>query len=343
MSRLQAALDRYERPGGLARDAARPTLADQFTDDIVPFLAPGRALISLVGIEGSAPRPLGAQMVVAPEGGPGEGIWGYLTGGCLEEAIVTEARAALSARAGRLVRYGTGSPYKDLVLPCGSSIDLYFDVGLTGDVVTALHAARDKRHAIATHTDVVGRGTASVMSAAPGEHRAESGLHDGALVRVYTPPLRLLMAGAGPVPVHLAQFAAGAGVSAHLLTQDDRTGELARSVGIAVDRLTSPRIPIDLEADEETAVVVLFHDHDWEPVILEAALATPAFYIGAMGSRRTHAARLDGLCARGVPADQSARIIGPVGVTAGARSAPEIALSILTQILAEARARREGP
>ncbi|MGF1454343.1 MAG: XdhC family protein [Alphaproteobacteria bacterium] len=348
MARLEAALEHHDLPRGSGPNAGPPALSDQFADDVVPFLAPGRALVSLVAIEGSAPRPLGAQMVVAPEGPPGEGIWGYLTGGCLEEAIVTEARSALRVGVPRRVRYGAGSPYRDLVLPCGSSIDLYFDVGLTDGVIRALIEARSERRAIATRTDMVGLGSARIMDQGPippaiGSEVRGTRLHDGVLTRVYGPPLQLLMAGAGPVPLHLAQLAAGAGLSARLLTQDQRTADLAGHLGMPVQRLTSPRLPVDLAADAQTAVVVLFHDHDWEPVILEAALATPAFYIGAMGSRRTHAARLDSLAARGVPADQAARIIGPVGVTGGARSAPEIAVSILTQILAEARSRAGAP
>ncbi len=323
----------------------------RFAEDVLPFLEPGRALISLVGIEGSTPRPLGAQMVVAPANpargesdgasplsvGPwgGEGVWGYLTGGCVEEAIVTEARQALAEGTNRRQRYGAGSPYRDLVLPCGSAVELFFDVGVDPATVTALKAARDERRAVATRTDFAALRSARLVADPAGEGISASSCENGQLLRLHTPPLRLVMAGAGPVCLFLGRFAREAGMEVSLLTPDAVTADLAH--GMTVRRLTSPREPLDLGADPWTAIAVLFHDHDWEPVVLQAALASTACYIGAMGSARTHAARLATLEALGVASQEAARIKGPAGVTSGARSAPEIALSILTEIQYEAR------
>lgn len=312
--------------------ATNPDWTTAFAEDVVPHLAADRVLVSLVGIDGSSPRPLGAQMVVDPADTARTRHWGYLTGGCLEEAIVNEAIAAFKAQENRLVRYGAGSPYLDLVLPCGSGIDLYFDVSVPAETISMLLEARHRRQAVATRTNFAAQASARIC-----EGLGPTTVENGCLVKRHDPPVRLVIAGAGPVALFLAQLARDTGLSVEVLTPDARTADHAKERAFEVRRLESPRDIIDLDADHRTAVVTLFHDHDWEPPVLKAALATSAFYVGAMGSRRTHAARLHILDAIGVSEDSHRRIKGPAGLAPGARSAPEIATSILAEVLSEAR------
>ncbi len=99
------------------------------------------ALVTLVGIEGAAPRPLGAQMAIAEDGR----YVGYLSGGCLEQAIVLEAQDVIRSGSNRLVRYGKGSPYFDIRLPCGSGLDMYFDCSLSPELMGVMAVQRAAR------------------------------------------------------------------------------------------------------------------------------------------------------------------------------------------------------
>ena len=116
---------------------------------------------------------------------------------------------------------------------------------------------------------------------------------------------------------------------------------MARLHALEAHALTTPD-GFDCGAlDRWTAFVSLFHEHEWDPPILHKALASHAFYVGALGSKRTAEARRETLAERGIPSDVIARLHGPVGLDLGARSPPEIALAILAQIV-KVRRRGEG-
>ena len=120
----------------------------RYVENVLPVLKAWRAeghatvLATLVAQDGSAPRPRGSQMAIRADG---EAV-GNLTGGCAEAAIIAEAQARLAAGANRLLRYGKGSPYIDIRLPCGSGIDVFFDTQLRDedlDLVLAANARRE--------------------------------------------------------------------------------------------------------------------------------------------------------------------------------------------------------
>jgi xanthine dehydrogenase accessory factor len=103
--------------------------------------------------------------------------------------------------------------------------------------------------------------------------------------------------------------------------------------------LKTPAAHPALVLDRWSALVMLFHDHDWETALLEQGLAQEALYIGAMGSRRTHSSRLAALADAGVPSEQAARIRGPIGLIPAARDPETLALSVLAEIVAAWQAR----
>ena len=154
----------------------------------------------------------------------------------------------------------------------------------------------------------------------------------------YRPDLEVVF-GKGPEAATFAALAASAGYPALLLSPDAETLAAGAAAGCATVHLTGPDWPADLAADPWTAVTLFFHDHDWEPPILAAALATPAFYIGAQGSRRSADLRLIALQARGLGPGDLARLKGPVGLIPSARDAGTLAVSVLAEVLAEAMAR----
>lgn len=270
------------------------------------------ALVTLVEIDGSSPRPLGAQMAVSEHGD-----WvGYLSGGCIERAVVAEAMAAIEQNDGRRVRYGKGSKYLDIQLPCGSAIELSFDVGLT-------------THDFEQVDDRLKRRQTAWLEI----QRFADGNFDHRTVRQYRPRRRLIIAGTGPAAVELTRLGQMAGFEVQIHSPDQETLATVRSEGLLAVPLSGLVSSAPFEADERTAIAFVFHDHEWERDLMPAALGTNAFYIGAMGSRRTHQKRLGVLESIGVSPALLGRIRGPAGLFSGAKNAQEVATSILSEIM----------
>ena len=162
-----------------------------------------------------------------------------------------------------------------------------------------------------------------------------TGWRDGAFVRRYLPRTKLVLAGRGPDLEVLARVALAAELDVAVATPDDTSAAVLAAMGLPVTRLTSPSQPLDFATDPWTATVLLFHEHEWEDAILTHAVAGPGFYVGAMGSVRTHRQRCERLLAKGVPAAQVERIRGPIGLIDRARDPATLALSVLAEITAE--------
>jgi xanthine dehydrogenase accessory factor len=288
------------------------------------------ALVTLVGVEGGAPRHAGAQMAVAEDGR----FAGYLSGGCLESAVVVEAQKIISDGCNMLVRYGRGSPYFDIKLPCGSGLDLYFDQALDPALVANMMALRARRQAFSMRTILpTGQSTVEVQ---PFAIPARLSSRDGdAFTRVFTPAVRLAVLGNGPAVLGIAALAAAAGIELTVSTSDEATGAGLTAAGIAV--LADTDGSVLEEFDAATAAVLVFHDHAQEPQILRHLLVSNCFYIGALGSHAVHRQRLDALTALGAGPSDLVRIRAPMGSIANAKSTATLAISVLGDIFAEAK------
>lgn len=269
------------------------------------------ALVTVVMIDGSSPRSLGDQMVVAESG---EWI-GYLSGGCIESAIVAEALDAIEKGETRCIRYGRGSKYMDVRLPCGSAIELNFDVDVTSGEIGAVVERLKSRRCAALRI------------------RLNGAANSTELMRHYVPRTRLFVAGVGPAAVMLCHYGVQAGYELVLHSPDNQTRLSARACGATAAELRGSGCQTSFDADIWTAIVFMFHDHLWEQELIGSALATPAFYIGAMGSRKTHQARTLMLREQGFASADIDRIKGPCGLFAGAKTAQSISISILAEIL----------
>lgn len=296
--------------------------ADRFDDYVIDFaldwMRSGEriALVTLVKIEGSSPRPLGAQMAVS-EGGD----WaGYLSGGCIERAVVAEALSAIQDGQNRRVRYGRGSKYLDIHLPCGSAVELVFDVHVSESELQAIDASVSSRQAASLRI--------------PGDIDE---FPPEIMIRKYYSRRRLIVVGVGPAALQLVKLGRFSGLDAILHSPDIETRHTAESDGIPTLAIKSATVIPDFQADANSAIVFMFHDHEWERKLIPAALETDAFYVGAMGSRRTHGKRLEILVKAGIDSVRLGRIRGPAGLFSGAKSAPEIATSILAEIMQVAR------
>jgi xanthine dehydrogenase accessory factor len=277
--------------------AAAPVDALRLIDRGARAGVPG-VLITLVAIEGTSSRAIGTQMAVLADGRQ----VGSFSGGCIERTIAAEAMQVLADGRARTVRYGIGSPYIDVRLPCGGGIDLLFtpapDAALVADTLARLDRREPTRLALGAH------------------------------VQVYAPALRLIVLGHGEDLLALARLARafGVDVAAYAPAQDTLHDE---GVMPLTTRTTLPAIT----SDAWTAIVFAFHDHDWEEFLLPQALALPAFYHGAVGSRRTHHARIEQLRADGVPKARIDALRGSIGLIPATRNPATLALSILAELV----------
>lgn len=300
-----------------------------FTDYVIPQLLAWRgagigcALVTLVGVEGTSPRPPGSQLAVNEHGD----FVGEISSGCAEAALVTEARLAIGDGLTRVGRYGANSKYIDVVLPCGSGIDVHFDPSIDTEALRGIEAARAARRATALLLRRGGGGRSEPCD--PATTPAA-----GHVVRIYHPPLRLVICGRGATVASLAQFAHQIGLDVVVYSPDARTLQAVRPLASEAIELRRPEAFTSSRVDDRTALVTLFHDHDWELPVFLACAERPPLYMGALGSRRAHAARIAALRSAGCKAEFVNAIRGPVGLDIGARSPPEIALSIAGEILA---------
>lgn len=285
----------------------------------------GTILVTLTAIEGSSPRAIGAQMAVAADGR----YVGSFSGGCIEAAVVAEAIGTLARGRAKLVRFGAGSPYLDIRLPCGGGIDLLFNPGPDPDAIAELLSRHDRREAavlLLSHAGVV------LEAASEGDC---PGWRDDGFRLYYAPTLRVVAIGQGEELTALARLAASFGADISVLSPDERAlGSLAAE-GFDTFRLTARTLLPPVRTDAWTAILSLFHDRDWEEELLPLALRLPSFYIGAIGSRRTQDIRRDALRAAGVPEDLRQKLRTSVGLIPATRDPATLALSALSQIVQE--------
>jgi xanthine dehydrogenase accessory factor len=333
------------------------------------------ALATVVGVERSAPREPGAVLALNERGE----VAGSVSGGCVESAVYEQAQDAIATGRARLVSYGISDETAFSVgLTCGGTIHVFVEriddwpAGMFERFARAL--AAEEPIASATRIDEAGAGrrllageaeawgdlgTAGLTYAATGEARALLAAGEKAL-REFGPDgeptgvgARLFIEAFAPKPV---MYIFGA------IDFSRAMASLAKYVGyrvVVVDArpifATKARVPdadevvvawpdeylAGASVDERTAIVVLTHDPKFDIPLLRVALGTRAGYIGAMGSRRTHANRIAELRAAGLSEAEFARISAPVGLDIGARTPEETAVSIVAEIVA-LRSQRPG-
>ena len=309
------AADGSSRGDERAKIVEASTYRDYVLDALYEWRRQGyrTALLTLVKIDGSSPRPVGSQMAVNDAG---QAV-GAITGGCAEQALILDALDAMARGQNRVELYGEGSRFKDIVLPCGSGIHVGFDVGLADDVLDGLRAARKAR-----------REAVYVFEA--GEVRFEQS---------YRPRPRLVILGSGHIVPLLAQFANLDQAEIIIYSPDETTRQRCAAFGLCHSLNTAADWNSD-DLDSDTAVVSLFHDHAFEVPLLDAALRSNAGYLGALGSQRAHARRLDALAALGWSTDALSRLQGPVGLDIGAKTPSEIAIAIMAEVIKARHAER---
>ncbi|MGI8713912.1 MAG: XdhC family protein [Solirubrobacteraceae bacterium] len=343
----------------------------------IAWLREGRRFVQalLIEVEGSAPLPEGAMLVVDDQGH----IEGSITGGCVEGAVVTEAEAIMAGERGPgVLTYGISDDLAGTVgLMCGGIVHIFVSEPSGQDAQTELVAleahAEGRPAAVATLLDGDQAGARltvteeTVTGSLSGPElldrnvtREAQGLleegkttvrrfgADGATlgdeqrvhIRAYALPPRMFIIGAIDFSAALAPFAASIGYQVTITDARDRFARSPRFAQVADVQIGWPQeVMSDLELGPRDAVLVFTHDAKFDEPALIAALATDAGYIGALGSRKTTADREQRLRDAGVTDEDLARLHAPCGLDIGSRTAEETAVSVLAEIIA-ARARR---
>ncbi|QJU58395.1 XdhC family protein [Sphingomonas sp. AP4-R1] len=280
--------------------------------------------MTLTGVIGGAARAPGQHMAVSESGS----AIGSFSGGCVEAAVIAEALNALAAGQARLVRFGAGSRYIDIRLPCGGGIDLLFTPDPDQRQIDRAIGRLEMRRSVA----IVLSSTGSLTVREAAEEDCTRWLGPAFLAR-HDPDLRLVVLGHGAEPMALIAIARAYGAQTLLLTPQTSLLEDARQQGVDVELLRTLGPSESLTADPWTAVVTLFHDHDWETALLIQALQQQPFFIGAMGSRKTHEERRRRLLDAHVKRDVVECVTGPVGLIAASRDPHTLAISIMAQVV----------
>ena len=280
-------------------------------------------LVTVLAVEGSSMRNPGTHMGVCEDGT----FAGSLSGGCIEAAVVAEALEALAEVAPRIRRFGAGSPYLDIRLPCGGGLDVHFQP-LANDrmIDETLHAIEARE----PFSLVISPSGASFSRGwtAPQFDFAEGTGHFG-----HWPTARLVIVGHGAGVAALARLARTLDLAVEVLSPDAEIVATLADEDIRAVRLQRADDTGSLHSDPWTAFAFLFHDYDWETQLMRRALELPRFYLGAMGGRRAHASRCEALRNLGVSEAKIATIRGPIGLFHSSRDPDTLALSALAEVI----------
>lgn len=307
------------------------------------------ALATVAATWGSAPVPVGGQLVVAPD----ERFEGSVSGGCVEAAVIVEAANLLAEDRPRLLTFGVSDEMAwQAGLPCGGTIQILLE-SLRADrdaaYLDALISVQQTRKPLLVLTDLATGARRFGASldlpaelaeiAARGQSRIVETPSGDAFLQTLPPPLRLVIIGATHIAQHLTAIATATGCQVIIVdprqgfSNPDRFGE-TRLVAEWPEAALAP-----MKLGPRTAVIALSHVLEIDDEAICAALPSGCLYIGALGSKRTHAKRLERLKQKGFSDEALGRIHAPIGLPIGAVGPAEIAISILAEIIAVARSK----
>ncbi|MBR9840653.1 MAG: XdhC family protein [Rhodobacteraceae bacterium] len=295
----------------------------------------GAVLATVIQTWGSAPRRVGAQLAIS---GQAE-IEGSVSGGCVEGAVIVEALEVLESGEARELEFGVSDDDAFAVgLACGGTIRVLVEpVGkvLTEELLTALCEARAARRPVAYVADLATGARRLDESGHETRFRMDrSGFEEDGrtFVAIHNPPLRLAIVGAVHIAQALVPMARIAGYDPVIVDPRETFGASARFPGETLLNDWPDEAVAKLGLDGRTALVLLTHDPKLDDPALELALRSGCFYIGALGSTRTQAKRVERMTAAGFSEAEIGRIHGPVGLDIGASGPAEIAVSILAEM-----------
>lgn len=281
---------------------------------------------------GSSPRPPGSLMIVRDDGQ----VAGSVSGGCIEDDLIDRVRRGeLAARLPQITTYGaTAEEAQRFGLPCGGTVQMVLEPLGAQSQLRELLAAIERHDVVRRRLELA----TGLVALAPST--TDEGVRfDGAtLETVHGPRMRLLIIGAGQMSRYLARMATMLDYRVTVCDpRDEYHDGWEGEDNVTLSRTMPDDLVLAMNLDAHSAVVALTHDPKLDDLALMEALKTPAFYVGALGSRRNNEARKQRLLDFDVSAAEVARLRGPVGLNLGGKTPPEIALAIVAEMTAARR------
>ncbi len=309
------------------------------------WFAEGRRvmLASVVRTWGSAPRPVGSLLAVRDDGH----LHGSVSGGCIEDDMIDRARDGELFAAGTLPQvttYGVSAEEAHRFgLPCGGTLQLVLEPVTERSGLRALLEDIERHRLVIRRLDLA----TGIASLSPGSHRPGLEFDGRSLIATFGTRYRLLLIGAGQLSRYVAQFAQALDYRVIVCDPRETYADEWDVDGVELTRAMPDDVVLGMGVDPHTAIVALTHDPKLDDMALMEALKTEAFYVGAIGSRMNQAKRRERLKLFDLDELELARLHGPVGLYIGARTPPEIAVSILSEMTSvkhgiDVRQRREA-
>ena len=285
-------------------------------------------LATVVKTWGSAPRPLGAMLAIRDDGQ----VSGSVSGGCVEDDLIERVHShKLASDKPEVATYGVTKEQADRFrLPCGGTLQLVLEPVKDGAGLDELLGAIERHELVARFLDLE-----------TGKSRIEAGRwsdaleFDGKVLKtVHGPRWRLLLIGAAQLSRYLAQMAQALDYHVTVCDPREEYAEAWDLPGVSIDRGYPDDVVLAMNLDAHSAVVAVTHDPKLDDVALLEALKSPAFYVGALGSKANNDKRRKRLADFDLSAGEISRLHGPVGLRIGSRTPPEIAVAILAEMTA---------
>lgn len=302
----------------------------QVLQSAISWLQDGKrvALATVVQTWGSSPRPVGSWLAIREDGQ----VVGSVSGGCVEDDLIRCVQTEILTRTSpELVKYGVS---KDEAvrfgLPCGGTLQLLVEPRPELAILEAIMSGIKKRSIVLREVNVLtGQSTLSI-----GNRSTQFQFSNEKMQTIYGPRWRMFIIGAGQLSLCLASFALTSDFDITIIDPREEYAEGIGSEGIQFIQGMPDDVMQELGVDSHTAIVALTHDPKIDDLALIDALQSEAFYVGALGSHTNTQKRKERLREFNLSTEQLERLHGPVGLAIGALTPPEIAVSIMAEVIA---------
>jgi xanthine dehydrogenase accessory factor len=280
---------------------------------------------------GSAPRPVGAMLVIRDDGH----VMGSVSGGCVEDDLIEKVKAhKLAAGKPAVTTYGiTNEEATRWGLPCGGTLQIVLEPVTKESKLGELLEIIERHELVARFLDM----ESGAVRLEPGKWSDALEFDDKVLKTVHGPRWRLLIIGAGQTSRYLAQMAMALDYHVTVCDPREEYAEEWNLPGATLVRGYPDDVVVQMNPDAHLAVIAVTHDPKLDDAALLEALKSPSFYVGALGSRKNNDARRKRLAGFDLSAGEIAKLHGPVGLKIGAKTPPEIAVAILAEMTAVRR------
>ncbi len=286
------------------------------------------AIATVVQTWGSAPRPVGSWLAIRDDGQ----VSGSVSGGCVEDDLIRRVQTEILTRATpEMVVYGVSQQEAARFgLPCGGTLRLLVEpkpeLAVLEKLLEQISSHQITRRSVSIDTGISSLGT--------GSRHDEFLCNDHEMQTTYGPRWRMVIIGAGQLSLYTADFALASDFEVIVIDPREEYAEGLNRDDIIFFKGMPDDVLLEIGVDPHTAVVALTHDPKLDDMALMEALKSPAFYVGALGSRKNTKTRKERLLEFDLSQEQVDKLYGPVGLYIGALTPPEIAVSILAEVIA---------